>query len=271
MGIPIFNKKVRAFTLAEVLITLGIIGVVAALTLPTLMTKIQEQSTVGKLRKSYNSIENAYQRMISDYGPLDTWDITGYNDADYYEKNEDGTFKLDASGNRIVGQKGQDSSTLFSKRLTSYLKVIDGCYDYSCAREISEYYMDGVVKNEKFRDRSTVLADGIGISSIWIGDSQCKLSYGSSKALQHICGDMYVILKPRTRKRISGVDFFGFYITKYGIVPFSMPQYSHEQQRMAGCVSKRGWGACTGWVIYKGNMDYLRCSDLSWEGKDKCK
>nr|MBP7211932.1 type II secretion system protein [bacterium] len=35
------NKK-SAFTLAEVLITLGIIGVVAAMTIPTLMNKTSE-------------------------------------------------------------------------------------------------------------------------------------------------------------------------------------------------------------------------------------
>ena len=36
--------KISAFTLAEVLITLGIIGIVAAMTIPTLMTKIQKRT-----------------------------------------------------------------------------------------------------------------------------------------------------------------------------------------------------------------------------------
>ena len=35
-----FNYKFKAFTLSEVLITLAIIGVVAAITLPTFITKI---------------------------------------------------------------------------------------------------------------------------------------------------------------------------------------------------------------------------------------
>ena len=43
----------RAFTLAEVLITLGIIGVVAAMTLPTLLNKYQEVVTVNKVKKFY--------------------------------------------------------------------------------------------------------------------------------------------------------------------------------------------------------------------------
>lgn len=44
----------RAFTLAEVLITLGIIGVVAALTIPTLMSNHRANVTMQKLKKFYS-------------------------------------------------------------------------------------------------------------------------------------------------------------------------------------------------------------------------
>ena len=40
--------KFKAFTLAEILITLGIIGVVAAMTIPTLITNYQKKQTVTK-------------------------------------------------------------------------------------------------------------------------------------------------------------------------------------------------------------------------------
>ena len=42
----IYNIRRAAFTLAEVLITLGIIGVVAAMTIPTLITSYKEKQTV---------------------------------------------------------------------------------------------------------------------------------------------------------------------------------------------------------------------------------
>ena len=45
----VFNKK--AFTLVEVLITLGIIGVVAAMTLPALIQKQHRKETSVKLKK----------------------------------------------------------------------------------------------------------------------------------------------------------------------------------------------------------------------------
>lgn len=46
----------NAFTLAEVLITLGIIGVVAALTMPSLIQHHQKQVTLNKLKKTYSTI-----------------------------------------------------------------------------------------------------------------------------------------------------------------------------------------------------------------------
>lgn len=48
-----------AFTLAEVLITMGIIGIVAALTIPALIANYQKQVTVDRLKKSFSVISNA--------------------------------------------------------------------------------------------------------------------------------------------------------------------------------------------------------------------
>ena len=57
-GLSFRNYK-AAFTLAEVLITLGIIGIVAAVTLPTLISKYQKDVTAEKLRTTYSIINNA--------------------------------------------------------------------------------------------------------------------------------------------------------------------------------------------------------------------
>ena len=48
-----FNKA-KAFTLSEVLITLGIIGIIAAMTLPSLVGRYQEKVTVTRLKKYYS-------------------------------------------------------------------------------------------------------------------------------------------------------------------------------------------------------------------------
>lgn len=61
----------RAFTLAEVLITLGIIGVVAAMTLPTLIQNYQKQVYVTQLKKAYSVLGNAINKMAVDEGVVD--------------------------------------------------------------------------------------------------------------------------------------------------------------------------------------------------------
>ena len=63
-----------AFTLAEVLITLGIIGIVAAITLPTLINKYQKNVATTKLKKLYSVFMNANQRAVEDFGPSEYWD-----------------------------------------------------------------------------------------------------------------------------------------------------------------------------------------------------
>ena len=54
-----FNKK-SGFTLAEVLITLGIIGVVAALVLPGIITNHRKKEVITKLKKAYNVTSQAH-------------------------------------------------------------------------------------------------------------------------------------------------------------------------------------------------------------------
>ena len=60
------KKKVLAFTLAEVLITLGIIGVVAALTIPSLINYAFEREAVSALKKNYSVLSDAVTKWQMD-------------------------------------------------------------------------------------------------------------------------------------------------------------------------------------------------------------
>ena len=77
-----FNKKL-AFTLAEVLITLGVIGIVAALTLPSVIQKFREKQLVTAYLRVYSILNQAYNRAIPEYGTFDMWE---QNDNDTYNK-----------------------------------------------------------------------------------------------------------------------------------------------------------------------------------------
>jgi len=68
-----------AFTLAEVLITLGIIGVVAALTLPSIITNIQNRGYVEGLKKNYSVLQQVTNKIIEEEGTADNWSWVKYN------------------------------------------------------------------------------------------------------------------------------------------------------------------------------------------------
>lgn len=56
----------RGFTLAEVLVTLGIIGVVSAMTVPTLMQNYQRKTYLTQLHKVYNEVQQASLKYMTD-------------------------------------------------------------------------------------------------------------------------------------------------------------------------------------------------------------
>lgn len=62
-----FSKKV-AFTLAEVLITLAIIGIVAALTIPSVINKYEKKLTVSKLQKTIAELSQALEMAVAEKG-----------------------------------------------------------------------------------------------------------------------------------------------------------------------------------------------------------
>ena len=76
-----FGERVRergylaAFTLAEVLITLGIIGVVAAMTIPTLMANHRKKVAETKLEKIYSVMNQAINLTNAEYGDVTNWII----------------------------------------------------------------------------------------------------------------------------------------------------------------------------------------------------
>ena len=56
----------KGFTLSEVLITLGIVGLIAALTIPAVMKNYKNRLYVSQLQKVYSQLSDATKSVISD-------------------------------------------------------------------------------------------------------------------------------------------------------------------------------------------------------------
>ena len=76
-----------AFTLAEVLITLGIIGVVAAMTMPSLIQNYKRQQATARIKKFVSVINQALISAENDLGPREDWvregDASTEGNSDY--------------------------------------------------------------------------------------------------------------------------------------------------------------------------------------------
>ena len=74
-----------AFTLAEVLITLGVIGIVSALTIPGLMTAYKAHQLRTQFLKSYSTVQQAFKQMEADDVSLNQSDYGSNDGIKFYE------------------------------------------------------------------------------------------------------------------------------------------------------------------------------------------
>ena len=138
---------VKAFTLAEVLITLGIIGVVAAMTIPTLVKNYQKQVLVTQLKKSVTTLENGFKKMMADDEVDNFFDTTLYQQLGDNHCLSVGYTSLEAN----------DSCKLFIDGLKNYFNIID------IGKVSSNYkwnFRDGSNFDDKSQDDFIKLADG---------------------------------------------------------------------------------------------------------------
>lgn len=136
----------------EILVTLGIIGIVAALTLPSLITDYKDKVFAARAKKTYSLIAQAIAKYQADEGTVG--DITGLFDT---------------------SKTSEEVLLNFSK----YFQVTDICLDYSCPKYLYDIAYDSIkydVNNEAVLGESSppimILKDG---TLIWIKQyASCK-------------------------------------------------------------------------------------------------
>ena len=210
--------KKSAFTLAEVLITLGIIGVVAAMTIPTLLAKYQEKQTVTKLKQTYSILSQAIRSVQEDVGTPDDWELSGRNYS-------------------------TDDSVLIAQNLLPALKVVQDCgtTGTSCTYTKSYKYLNGGGAGSYGGGNlyRVVLMNG------------SSLSFGQWTDNERI--DFYVDINGVKPPNTIGRDLFCIsWFRDKDLYPLGAPVTGYTCDKYSS-----GWG-CTYHVLHYENMSYLK-------------
>lgn len=187
-----------AFTLAEVLITVGIIGIIATIVIPVLISEYQKYTYVESLKKAYNEFDHALQQVAIDYGCPNNLICTG------------------------LFATGSDALSVGSV-LVKYFKVAKDCgieQDQGCWPSSTNANYDGSSgTNYDFDNYSTgykfITADGMSfmIENPYNGNCGMNLSSGKYGYLTKYCGRFYVDVNGLKGPNYYGRDTFQFRIS----------------------------------------------------------
>ena len=189
-----------AFTLAEVLITLAIIGVVAAITIPSVVQKYQERVTVTKLKKVYSTLNQAYQMAVIENGTIDQWGLT------LSEKDEESGWYTEET---------MQSFYKFWNVMLKYMKSAKICtYEDDCnLKNFTIKSLDGTEWNAKSRVISILLDDGTMLTGGDINNADCNSDFKTSLT-KDVCGDLKFFLNANKSEYTVGKDAFIFLFYK---------------------------------------------------------
>ena len=227
-------RKNKAFTLAETLVVMGIIGVVAALTIPNLSSSTANKENVARVQKAYSTINEAFERVQAEYGNIQRWPL------------------------RDFGWNGNNDTDFFANRMSEYLKV-----SKNCARNANQGCMASSVK---FLNGTSTTS---GYSAVTDADTSAYkmiLADGTGLAIQVVSGSIFMnvdIDGPRKGSGTIGKDWFRFVYDASSTKKVIPANTSNLTSSFA-----TGEGL-TAWVIETGNMDYLKALNGTCKNNNK--
>ncbi|MGN1153154.1 MAG: Tfp pilus assembly protein FimT/FimU [Candidatus Gastranaerophilaceae bacterium] len=243
MAIPRF-----AFTLAETLITIGMIGLIAVLTLPTLMNSTSDKERVARVKKVYSTLTEAHNRAVATYGPVATW------------------FNNDTTAVQYAQRYGSRISEFLNVEKDCGMEVNKGCLPAGWKRfnDISLCNYDIAPDAYKI-----VLSDGAAVA-LKIDKPKCNGIVIFNGMSMERCGYIDFDIDGKKGKNEAGVDAFTLVIGPNRIYP-------NNNATVARNYTARN--RMTGWVLMYDNMDYLQADStgkcpngtvLDWDTNTTC-
>jgi len=226
-----FGRKFKiyknGFTLAEVLITLVIVGVVAALTIPTAINNYRKQEYVSGLKKAYGLLSNATNAIMYEEGSP-RCDIGGWA----------------CNSTRIAN--------LYKKHL-SVMKDCGASKDYACFEQGRPKYLSGSLVQENWGQfggtpYKMILSNGM---QIVLGDgvSSCTYDEWGGTGIKNFCKLIIVDINGSKGPNTYGRDLYYFAIKENGLFPAG----SDVDGRCE--TTYHGWG-CANKVLRENAMNY---------------
>ena len=243
------RNKFLGFTLAEVLITLSILGIVAAISIPNLVQRYQEKVIITSVKRAYSILDNALQQAIAVDGNPRTWDWPSADTYDY----------TGARANYLIGEK-----------LRPYLNIkkfcgsATGCMGDTSKTNTNHYNSFNNTEGEAYwagKDYKVhgkaILSNGMVVSL----NSNIQLLENNSP----IIGYIFVDINGEKGPNKYGVDSFLFPFNEYGV----QLKVSNNYGKVSYCDYNNKTNASNGrscliWIMHKNNMDYLH-RDVSSE------
>lgn len=232
----------KAFTLAEVLVTLLIIGVVASLTIPSIISETEKAETATQVKKYQSVLQQAVNNIKNDYGSVINSPLN--SNADY-----------------INGWNA----------LKPYLNLAKDCGTATggkCWADDTYKYLNGnnwVNFNNYYVLGRGILADGTSID--YEAKSNCKdnRSINNSGPLYNsVCGTFFIDVNGHKPPNQAGRDVFVWRVLSSGsVTPYGalddICQGCDPTSNDIGCDSNGASGCgfgCTAKVIKEGKIDY---------------
>lgn len=189
----------QGFTLAEVLVTLAIIGVVASLTIPSLVNTVNKQQYVTGLLTAYSTLAQATSQLINDNnGTM----VNLVNNGGNWQVQTDFINKYCTILNCVkLCLPGETSPGGNCFSTSSNMKMIDGGDSFIEPNDTQGF----------------VLADGMLVIGN-LDSIDCTANCGGDCSPH--CGFFIVDVNGFKGPNIIGRDIFGFNITQNGLVPF---------------------------------------------------
>lgn len=187
----------KGFTLAEVLITLAIIGVIAAITLSNILNNFQKQVYVTQLKKAYTTFNQALLQMTNDAGCIGDLVCAGVMDTNT---------TVDTFGDEIVKYFNITKNCKTDSSKVCMATPVNENYDGSSSNSVSWLANSGY----KF-----ITTDGVSFYLVNYQENCKAKNWSANKTMNmtQVCGEMYIDTNGLKKPNYLGRDVFGFWIT----------------------------------------------------------